>query len=52
MAEVLTRAHHHKNNMLRAVTMAAEAAAAEGKLTEEAVQRLVDTYTARLMGYT
>ncbi|KIY99675.1 hypothetical protein MNEG_8283 [Monoraphidium neglectum] len=52
VAEVLSRAHHHKNAMLDAVKSAADAAAAEGRLAPEAAARLVDNYAQRLMGYT
>ncbi|KAI8463251.1 MAG: arginine decarboxylase [Monoraphidium minutum] len=52
VAEVLARAHHHKNTMLHAVKAAADAAAAEGRLAADAAERLTTNYTNRLMGYT
>lgn len=52
VGEVLSRAHHHQSDMLRAVRGAAEAAVAGGGLEGSAAERLVESYNRRLQGYT
>ncbi|GBF89380.1 arginine decarboxylase [Raphidocelis subcapitata] len=52
VAEVLSRAHHHQPDMVKAVRRAADAAVAAGGLGADAAARLLETYSKRLTGYT
>lgn len=52
IGEVLSRANHRADDMLRAVGAAAAAAVSAGDMAPEVGQRLLSTYTARMHGYT
>lgn len=50
--QVLARANHSAEDMLRSVGSATDAAVASGDMASEVAERLMATYTSRMHGYT